>query len=60
MTSLNGSNIYIIMYRDMYVESIWTSYALAQAAIAFHVKSANTTFEEYKIIERMVNVTVRK
>lgn len=50
-------DVYIILYKEI-IESVWTSRALAEAAILYHVQSNPRSFKsDYVIIERSINVT---
>lgn len=57
---LNGQTVYIVIIKNTnIVESVWTSYALAQAAITIHAKISVLPINFYMIIERIINVTIK-
>lgn len=61
MTNNGNDKVFIVFYceaRDQtnhYIESVWSSRELAQAAIHYHANSSKTKFSDFRIVERDVN-----
>lgn len=52
-----NNTVWIIIYRELYIESVWSTLELAQAAIHYHVLDSKTHYTEYRIIKRQINET---
>lgn len=49
----------VVLAGTSVIESVWTSLALANAAIIFHAKQSNLPTTRYNIVIRLLNVTVK-